>query len=224
MAKGLKQTAGIMRDLITADLDPGASYQLVNAIIAPRPIAWISTISTSGVLNLAPHSYTTVASTNPLMVSFTSIGRKDTLTNIEATGEFVYNVGGRTLVEQINRTSADFPPDEDEFIWAGVTPEPSSFIAPPRVREAPVQLECRLWQAIQIRDTDNYLVIGEVLVMHLAEELFEDDRLQTEKLAPIGRLAGSRYAQMGEIFSLDRPTWSGLRAAGIGPMDGYVAD
>ena len=106
------------RDFTPEELGQPATYHLLNAVIAPRPIAWISTVSASGTFNLAPHSYTTVVSQDPPIVSFVSIGRKDSVRN-EATGCFVYNVGSHQMVERINRTLADFPPDVSEFEWAG---------------------------------------------------------------------------------------------------------
>ena len=208
-----------LRELSVADLGHPAAYHLLNAVIAPRPISWISTVSATGVFNLAPHSYTTVVSSNPPVVSFVSIGRKDSLQNVEATGCFVYNIGNRALVERINRTAADFPPEISEFDWAGLTPVASTMIAAPRVAEAPVQMETTLEAIHQVADTENYIVLGRVLVFHIADELFDGDRVRTERLDPVGRLAGSLYAEMGTVFSLARPTYNGLLEGGDEPMD-----
>ena len=207
-----------MTTMYPDDRSAGHLYHFLNAVIAPRPIAWISSLSPSGHLNLAPHSYTTVVSPNPPMVCFVSIGRKDSLNNIEATREFVYNIGGRHLVERINRTAADYPPDVSEFEWAGLTPRASEKIAVPRVAEAAVQMEATLNQVVRISDTDNHIVIGEVVVIHVASAILVDGRVSTAKLDPVGRLAGSDYATFGEVFSLRRPTWQGLREAGEEPM------
>jgi flavin reductase (DIM6/NTAB) family NADH-FMN oxidoreductase RutF len=207
------------RDFTPDELGQPATYHLLNAVIAPRPIAWVSTVSASGTFNLAPHSYTTVVSQDPPIVSFVSIGRKDSVENIEATGCFVYNIGSRAMVERINRTSADFPPDISEFEWAGLTPIPGTRIAAPRVKEAPVQMETTLVEIHRVADTRNFIVMGEVVALHIVERLFDGDRVETARLDPVGRMAGSLYAAMGEVFSLKRPTYRGLLEAGESPME-----
>ncbi len=207
-----------MRSFTPNDLGTGGAYHLLNAVIAPRPISWISTVAPDGTFNLAPHSYTTVVSPDPPIVCFVSVGRKDTLRNVEATGEFVYNVGNNALVERINRTAADFPPDVSEFSWAGLTPVPGSKVRSPRVAEAPVQMECRLETIHQVAETSNFMVLGQVVAFHIAEELFVNDRVDTSLLDPVGRLAGSLYARMGEVFSIDRPTYRGLVQSDARPM------
>lgn len=207
------------RHLDPTELGHPAAYHLLNAVIAPRPISWISTVSARGTYNLAPHSYTTVVSSDPPIVAFVSIGRKDSVRNAEATGCFVYNVGNRALVERINRTAADFPPDVSEFEWAGLTPIASTRIAAPRVAEAPVQMETMLIGIQQVADTNNFIVMGQVVAFHIAEALFKGDRVETARLDPVGRLAGSLYATMGDVFSLERPTFRGLLEAGESPME-----
>ena len=207
------------RSFAHEDLPAGQTYHALNAIIGPRPIAWISTVASDGTFNLAPHSYTTVASQAPPVVLFTSIGRKDTIRNVEADGSFVYNVGSRSLVERINRTAADFPPDVSEFDWAGLTPLPSEKVRAPRVAEAPVQMECELVSTQQVLDTENFVIFGRVVLFHVAEELWEKDRINTSWLDPVGRLAGSLYAEIGEIFSLKRPTYRELIDTGAEPME-----
>jgi flavin reductase (DIM6/NTAB) family NADH-FMN oxidoreductase RutF len=201
------------------ELGHPAAYHLLNAVIAPRPISWISTVSDTGTYNLAPHSYTTVVSSDPPVVAFVSIGRKDSLRNVEATGCFVYNIGNRALVERINRTAADFPPDVSEFEWAGLTALASTKIAAPRVQEAPVQMEATLIGVQRVLETDNFIVMGQVVAFHIDESLFDGDRVQTARLDPVGRLAGSLYAEMGKVFSLERPTYRGLLEAGEQPME-----
>ena len=122
-------------------------------------------------------------------------------------------------MDRINRTSADFPPEISEFDWAGLTPVASTMIAAPRVAEAPVQMETTLEAIHRVADTENYIVLGRVLVFHIADELFDGDRVRTERLDPVGRLAGSLYAELGRVFSLPRPTYQGLLEAGEDPMD-----
>jgi flavin reductase (DIM6/NTAB) family NADH-FMN oxidoreductase RutF len=207
------------RHLAPEDLGHPAAYHLLNAVIAPRPISWISTVSAEGAFNLAPHSYTMTVSPNPPIVAFVSVGRKDTLRNAEATGCFVYNIGNHNLVERINRTSADFPPEVSEFEWAGLTPIPSTRVIAPRVAEAPVQMEATVVAIHQVLETPNYIIMGRIEAFHIQEALFEGDRVRTERLDPVGRMAGSLYAEMGKVFSLERPTFSKLQEAGEGPME-----
>ena len=207
-----------MRSLVPEELEKGGAYHLLNAVIAPRPISWISTVAPDGTLNLAPHSYTTVVSPDPPIVCFVSVGRKDTLRNVEASGEFVYNVGNKALVDRINRTAADFPPNISEFEWAGLTPIPGTIVSVPRVGEAPVQLECKLETIHQVADSANFMVLGRVVAFHIAEHLFVNGRVDTALLDPVTRLAGSLYADMGSVFSIERPTYRGLIESNLQPL------
>jgi flavin reductase (DIM6/NTAB) family NADH-FMN oxidoreductase RutF len=195
-------------------LDPadiaGGMYHLLNAVIAPRPISWISSLAADGTFNLAPHSYTTVLSPKPPIVGFVSIGRKDTVRNVEATGDFVYHIADESLGERLNRTAADFPPDESEFDWAGLTPIPSDLVQAPRVKEAPVSFEAKLIEVMQVADTNNFLVMGEVIQVHVADAIVTDGRIDPAKLRPLGRLSGSNFSHLGEIFSMSRPSYKSL--------------
>lgn len=205
-------------------LDPseiaGGMYHLLNAAIAPRPIAWVASRSTSGIFNLAPHSYTTVLSPNPPIVGFVSIGRKDTQRNIEATGDFVYHIASADLAERLNRTAADFPADESEFTWSGLTPIASDLVSAPRMREAPISFEARSLGVVRIADTDNSLIMGQIVRVHLDPGIMVAGRIAPERLQPLGRLAGSQFSRLGELFSLDRPTYRGLIESGAMPMPG----
>lgn len=194
-------------------------YHLLNAVIAPRPIAWISSRAADGTLNAAPHSYTTVFSTKPAIVGFVSIGRKDTVRNVEATGDFVYHIADAPLLERLNRTAADFPPDVSEFEWAGLTPVASDNVRSPRIAEAPVAFEAKLVEVHRVASTDNYLVLGEIVRVHLRADLMAEGRIDTRRLNPVGRLAGSLYARLGEIFPLSRPSYKSLLDNGEVPMD-----
>lgn len=197
------------------ELGPRGAYHFLNSVIAPRPIAWVSTIAPDGTPNLAPHSYTTVVSDDPPIVAFVSIGRKDTLRNVEATGEFVYNIGNQALVERINRTAADFPPGESEFAWAGLTTLPSELVQPPRVAEAPVQMEAVVTDIYESVRGKNYIVMGEVKLIHLDPSVRADNgRVDARKLQPVCRLSGSQYASFGDVYSLERPTYKGLLEQG----------
>lgn len=202
----------------TVSIDPEAlaptdAYHLLNSLVVPRPIAWVSTLSEAGVANLAPHSYFTVVSSNPPIVCFSSAGVKDTLRNVRHMRDFVVNVVGEELAEPMNLTSADFPPGESEFVAAGLTPAPSDLVRAPRLAEAPAAMECRLVQIIEIGRIPNHLVIGEVVRFHVAARVWRDGRVDLAAVRPVGRLAGSGYSYTREFFRMDRPTYAGLIAA-----------
>jgi flavin reductase (DIM6/NTAB) family NADH-FMN oxidoreductase RutF len=200
------------------DIPGNGVYHLLNAAIAPRPIAWVATLAADGTPNIAPHSYTTVLSPNPPIVGFVSVGRKDTLRNVRATGEFVYHIADDALAERLNITAADFPPDVSEFDWAGLTPVPSDLVRTPRVAEAPIAFEVTAAEVQQVRATNNYLISGEIVRIHLAERILSADRIDPAKLRPLGRLAGSQFSHLGELFKMERPTYRGLLEAGVTPL------
>lgn len=200
------------------DLGPGGAYHLLNAAIAPRPIAWVSSLAADGTLNIAPHSYTTVLSPNPPIVGFVSVGRKDTLNNVEATGDFVYHIAGEELAIQLNLSAADFPAHISEVNWTGLTAVSSDLVKTPRILEAPLSLEARLVGIHRIGDTQNHLIMGEILRFHLAERVLTNGRIDPAKLRPLGRLAGSQFSYLGELFEMERPTYAGLMAGGAQPL------
>ena len=177
-------------------------YGWLNAVVVPRPIAWVSTRSPAGVANLAPHSYFTVAAVAPPIVQFTSVGRKDSLRNIEATGEFVVAMSTYALRDQVNATGTDYPPDADEFALVGLTPEPAAVVAPPRVAESPVALECRL------ADTRSFgrstVVFGEVVHLAVAQDVLRGGPPDVALLDPVARLGGDEWGRLGEVFRLPR--------------------
>lgn len=186
------------------------NYKLMIGSIVPRPIAFVSTLSQDGRANLAPFSYFTAISSDPPTLCFApgrrpSDGdRKDTLGNIESTGEFVVNVVNVALGAAMNKTATDYPPDTDEFKVAGLTPVPSQKIKPPRVKESPINMECKLYDVIHIGKAQaggGALVIGEIVLFHVADELYRDGRIDIRKLDPLGRLAGSEYCTLGDIVS-----------------------
>lgn len=216
-------TSGATRDLVPdprerITIDPvafgaGAMYHLLNAAIAPRPVAWVATLAADGTPNLAPHSYTTVFSTAPPIVGFVSVGRKDSLNNVEATGEFTLNIASLDLLERLNLTAANFPPDEDEFAWAGLSRVASDVIAAPRVGEAPVSFETRLAGVVPVGNC--WLVLGEVVRVHVATDVWRDGRIDPTLLNPVLRLAGSMFAELGPTFNLRRPTWQDVLAGTV---------
>jgi flavin reductase (DIM6/NTAB) family NADH-FMN oxidoreductase RutF len=193
-------------ELDPADWEPRHSYFLVTSLVIPRPIAWVSTRSQSGVPNLAPYSYFNLVSSDPPHVMFSSSGVKDSLRNVRATGEFVLNLVSLDLVEPMNLTAANFPPDQDEFAWSGLTAAPSVRVAAPRVGEAKAHLECRLVQEVPVGSS--FVVIGKVVHIHVDPAAWKDGRVDPELLAPVCRLSGTAYAGLGEIFKRARPTWS----------------
>jgi flavin reductase (DIM6/NTAB) family NADH-FMN oxidoreductase RutF len=178
-------------------------YALLNSVVVPRPIAWVATRSAAGVDNLAPHSYFTVSSVQPPVVQFTSVGTKDSLTNIRETGEFVVHVVTRALAEAANVTATDFPRDQSEFGHAGLSPEPARTVSVPRLTQSPVALECR---AVGERSFgDSTVVFGEVLWVAIDPAVLADDDLaDIVKLAPVARLGRDQWAALGEVFELRR--------------------
>lgn len=191
---------------------------VLKAVVVPRPIAWVSTVAPDGTLNLAPHSYFTVLSDRPPILGFVSSGRKDTLRNLEASGEYVINVAGDDLIESLNLTAANFPRDESEFAWAGLTSRPSATIATPGVAEAPVALEMRLLDIREYGDQPSYLIDGTVVHARIAGRVWRDDKVAPDLLRAFGRLGGNLYSRTTDRFERIRPTYEGLRSQGVEPV------
>jgi flavin reductase (DIM6/NTAB) family NADH-FMN oxidoreductase RutF len=191
----------------------GLPHDPFNAIVGPRPIGWISSRDKAGVLNLAPYSFFNAFNYVPPIVGFASIGWKDSVRNIEETGEFCWNLATRPLAEQMNQTCAAVPPDTDEFALAGLTPAPSRTVAVPRVLESPVSMECRLSQLIQLQRADGdkvptWLVLGEVVGIHIDRRLLKDGVYDTAAAQPILRGGGpADYFTIGpeQLFQMFRP-------------------
>jgi len=189
------------------------AYKLLIGSILPRPIAFVSTINEKGGANVAPFSFFTGICADPFMVCFAPMLRgtdgekKDTLLNIEATKEFVINVVSEEFVEKMNNCSIEFDRDVDEFIESGLTKVSSHIVKPPRVKESKVQLECVLHDILHFghQPGAGSLVIGQVVCVHVDDALYEGGRIDTTKLNPIGRLAGSTYTKaIAETFELER--------------------
>jgi flavin reductase (DIM6/NTAB) family NADH-FMN oxidoreductase RutF len=196
---------------------PAGMQHLLNGVVAPRPIAWVSTWGPNETANVAPHSYTTIFNVSPPVIGFVSSGRKDTLNNVEATGAFGCSFIGSSLAEAMNLSSADFPPDVSEFDWAGLTIQRGDVVNAPLVAEAPVTFECRVVDIHPVPGTSSVLVLGEVVRVHTAERIWDDDRVDLIALDPIGRTTGSGYAHLGEQFQMKRPTWERLQESGARP-------
>ncbi|HEX9889421.1 MAG TPA: flavin reductase family protein [Nitriliruptorales bacterium] len=180
-------------------------YFVMTGLVIPRPIAWVSTYGADGVRNVAPHSYFNVVAHDPPHVVFSSSGVKDTLRNIRSRGEFVVNLVSMDVVEPMNFTATDFPPDQDEFDWAGLTEEPAHAVDAPRVAESPAHLECRAVSEVPVGN--GHLVIGEVVHVHVSPRVWHEGRVDPRLLDPVCRLAGTGYARLGEVFKLPRPSW-----------------
>ncbi|MFL9876235.1 flavin reductase family protein [Paraburkholderia megapolitana] len=190
----------------------GLPHDPFKAIVAPRMIGWISTRDPEGRLNLAPYSFFGAFATFPAIIGFCSEGYKDSIRNIEATGEFVWNLATKPLAEQMNRSSAPVAPDVDEFALAGLTPAPGRNVAVPHVGETPAALECRLLQVIRLHTLDgtpmdNFLALGQVVGVHIDPAYLKDGLFDTQAAQPIMR-AGYRadYAEIGAMFKMVRPT------------------
>ena len=173
----------------------GLAHDPFNALVAPRPIGWISSRSRDGVLNLAPYSFFNAFNYKPPLVGFASVGYKDSVRNIEETGEFGWNLATRPLAEAMNQSCAAVGPEVDEFQLAGLTPEPSRVIGVPRVKETPVSFECRVSQILRLTgadgtETDTWMVFGEVVGVHIARHLLKDGVYQTAAAEPILRGGG----------------------------------
>ncbi len=191
----------------------GLPHDPFNAIVGPRPIGWISSQDGQGRLNLAPYSFFNAFNYLPPIIGFASVGRKDSLNNIEQTGEFAWNLATRSLAEAMNQSCAAVAPEVDEFALSQLTPLASRVISVPRVQESPVSFECRLSQIIQLKRHDQsllptWLILGEVVAVHIAKHLLKDGVYDTAAAQPILRGGGpADYFQLGPeaLFKMSRP-------------------
>jgi flavin reductase (DIM6/NTAB) family NADH-FMN oxidoreductase RutF len=199
-------------------VDPGAAdprnvYKLMIGAIVPRPIAFVSTISPDGIVNLAPFSFFTGVSANPPVIAFSPMrrlsdgSRKDTLNNIEATREFVVNIVSEEFGDKMNLCSEEFGPEVDEFQVSGLTPLPSDLVKPPRVKESHVNMECRLVQVVHVSEKPigGSIVLGEVVRFHVDDALVSDFKIDPDKLRAFGRMGGNIYARTTDRFEMVRP-------------------
>jgi flavin reductase (DIM6/NTAB) family NADH-FMN oxidoreductase RutF len=192
------------------------NYQLLSGMVVPRPIAFVTSLSADGLLNAAPFAYFNAIANNPPLVMFSPTYqgaekpdysgekvKKDTLRNIEETGEFVINIATEDIAEAINICAGTFGPEINELEKAGLTTLPSRVVKPPRVAESPGALECRLERLVDLGSHN--LVIGQVVMFHLRDDLFEDGTVDVERLRPIARLSKNNYTRCGDIFEMLRP-------------------
>ena len=201
-----------------SDISHSELYGILLNSVAPRPIAWVSTVSATGQLNLAPFSFFNVACVDPPLLMFAPGLRKssvdgnraeakDTLRNIRETKEFVVNIVTYELAEAMNITSGEYDASVNEFELAQLTPQPSTIVRPPRVAEAPVSFECRLHQILDFSPapTSGSLVIGEILSIHMDDAHIKDGKLDRNSLDLIGRMGGMQYARTTQRFNMIRP-------------------
>ena len=201
-----------------SELSTREIYLLMVSAIVPRPIAWVSTRSAAGHDNLAPFSYFNGVSSKPptLLICVGSrkwngeIVKKDTWRNIEETGEFVVHASTEAMAEQINASSAELPPDVSEIAELGLTAGPSKVVKPPRILESPVAFECRLDRVIEVGEPAlTGLILGEVVRFHVDESVWDEAEraVDPEKLRPVGRLGGRKWARAFAVFEQQRPDW-----------------
>lgn len=208
----------------------GLRHNPFKALIAPRPIGWISTVSRAGVLNLAPYSFFNAVGDSPPMVMFASAGRKDSLINVEETGEFTCSMATEALVDAMNLSSAAVDADVDEFALAKLETAPSRIVKPPRVAASPSALECRLWKTLAIPRTDSnqleYVVVfGQVVAIYIDQAYIKDGMVDTGAMRPLARMGYMDYSVVrpDTVITLNRPVVSPDRQSATvqpGPWDG----
>ncbi|ARV59313.1 flavin reductase [Nostocales cyanobacterium HT-58-2] len=194
-------------------IDPRNSYQLLIGSIVPRPIAWVSTIATDGTPNVAPFSFFMGITGNPPTLAIScgprrGAGKKDTLVNAESSGELVVNVVVEEIDEQMNITSAEFPPEVNEFQEAGLTPVPSVKVRAPRVAQSPINIECQVKQVVYVgnESSPSGLIIAEALLWHVRDDLLTpQNTIDVSKLHAIGRLSGNWYTRTRDLYEIARP-------------------
>ncbi len=198
------------------DYDPAelgaAVYPLLNSVVVPRPIAWVTTRSAAGVDNLAPHSFFTISSVQPPVVQFTSVGAKDSLRNALATGEFTISLCTEDLADRVNTTGTDYPADVSEYDAAGLTRAQSVKVAPPYVGESPVALECRV---IGTKDFGggSVVVFGEVVWASVEESVLRQDRPEITLLRPVARLGADEWSAVGVVTERRRVPFAEVTVA-----------
>ncbi|MCX2722319.1 flavin reductase family protein [Roseibium salinum] len=194
----------------TAKNDHGLPHNPLKAIVAPRPIGWISSLDKDGRANLAPYSFFNCLCDRPPIVMFSSSGYKDSVANIDATGEFVCNMASWDLKDEMNLSSATVPHETSEFELSGLETAPSRLIKAPRVARAATALECRHLETIHLKgldgqETDSYMVLGQVVGVHIDDHVIVDGRVDVTRYKPLARLGYMDYAVVSEVFQMVRP-------------------
>jgi flavin reductase (DIM6/NTAB) family NADH-FMN oxidoreductase RutF len=196
------------------EVDPAAlshreRYRLLIGVVVPRPIAWVTTLGTGGIVNAAPFSCYTFVSTSPPMLAIVC-GRKhgaskDTVVNARRAGDFVVNVVTEELGPAMNLTSGEYPPETSEAALAGLDVAPSGLVGAPRLRQSPVNLECRFDRVIEFGDEPSDVVIGTVVRVHVRDDLWKEGRVDSAAMRPLSRLGGPLYSTLGSIIRMERP-------------------
>lgn len=199
----------------------GLPHDPFKAIVAPRPIGWISSINAKGEVNLAPYSFFNALSTHPHLVMFSSEGEKDSVVFARESGEFVANLVGHALIEQMNASSVDAPRGVSEFDYAGLTPVASRIVKPPRVGGALAALECKVTEILEPKGLDGqtgdrFIVFGEVVGVHIDEAAMTDGLFDIVKAGTVSRLGYMDYAAVTETFQMRRPRWADTKSAKAG--------
>lgn len=204
--RGVCERGRVRIDFDPSNTAPRDTYRLLTSVVVPRPIAWVSTTSTDGVDNLAPHSFFNVSCAEPPIVQFSSVGHKDSLRNATETGAFVVNFAPSEMFEKINASATEFPPDVSEFDEVGVTREPSLRVRPPRVAESPVALECTLHSTLELGKS--VVVLGRVVHAAVDESMMEDGLPASERLRPLARLGRNEWSELGDVLEIGRIRYS----------------
>jgi flavin reductase (DIM6/NTAB) family NADH-FMN oxidoreductase RutF len=194
----------------TSKNDHGLPRDPFKAIVAPRPVGWITSMNLKGEINLAPYSFFNAVSDEPPMVLFSSEGRKDSLVFVEETKEFVCNLANLDLLKAVVTTGISFPRGVNEMIEAGLEPAPSRLVRPPRVKASPCALECKLLQIVEMHDLEGrpahrHIVFGQVVGIHIDERFIKDGRVDTAAMQPIARCGYSDYAVVDKVIPVVRP-------------------
>jgi flavin reductase (DIM6/NTAB) family NADH-FMN oxidoreductase RutF len=194
--------------------DAGLPHDPFKAIVSPRPIGWISSMSRAGEVNLAPYSFFNGLNSRPQLVMFSSEGMKDAISFVEETGEFVCSLATFELAQRMNATSAPLPRGENEFIHAGLTMARCEIVKPPRVAESPAALECRLLQIVSPNQLSGapsgcHIAIGQVVGIHIDDRFIANGRLDTAAMRPIARMGYDEYAVVEKAFAITRPPGGG---------------
>lgn len=189
----------------------GLSHNPMTALVVPRPIGWISTVSRDGVVNLAPYSFFNVVSGAPPFIMFASKPRKDSQRNAEETGEFVYNMATYELREAVNASSAEFGPAISEPARIGLEMAPSRAVKPPRVARSPVALECKYYKTVELVSADgtrntSSVILGEVVGIHIDDKVIVNGHIDVTRMQPLARLGYMDYCAVNELFAIQRPS------------------
>lgn len=203
-------------EIVPEDIGWRETYKLMIGAIVPRPIAFVSTVNERNERNLAAFSFFNAVCPSPFVVSFApmrrpaDLSKKDTLNNIEATGQFVINLVSEDIVDAMNLTAPEYPASVDEFEISGFTPIPSIKVAPPRVMESKIHLECELLQILEFGQEPGTgsLVLGKVVQMHISDEILVDGKIDVVRYKPVARMAGDDYLRSTDRFELKRPSFN----------------